>query len=352
MLKAETNFARHALYSRLGIRSTKHPLLAYVYLTYRCNLHCSYCDDGTGVAYPDRPAVHELSTEDLLKVLGIIRRETDGVIFTGGEPLVRGDLEAVLRGARRMGYREVAVLTNGYALHRHLGILDHLKVLMVSLDTLNPEIGDPIYRKGVGVTSQVLENIELVRRLQRKKGFQLYLAVCVTSETLPGVGRVIDYAVERGLGFTVMPALRGLHPPPELVESPEYARVFDRTVRLKEHGFPVLGTLGYLRAMRDSASFECLPTLLVRVKPNGSLLYPCNKRNLEGGNLLELGDYNAAVEESRRRHGDPWGCPQSCHEGCYMDFSMCVQSPSLILEESYLRLKIRAKRSLGLPWVG
>jgi hypothetical protein len=68
-------------------------------------------------------------------------------------------------------------------------------------------------------------------------------------------------------------------------------------------------------------------------------LYPCNKINLEGGSLLELGDYDAVVRAAQARHGTMLSCDQSCAEGCYMDFSLCIQHPTLLLEESYYRLK-------------
>ncbi|HTO13874.1 MAG TPA: pyrroloquinoline quinone biosynthesis protein PqqE [Candidatus Binatia bacterium] len=68
-------------------------------LTYRCPLRCPYCSNPTDWARHD----DALSTEDWLRVF----REAEdlGVMqlnLTGGEPLVRDDLEALVEGARAL----------------------------------------------------------------------------------------------------------------------------------------------------------------------------------------------------------------------------------------------------------
>jgi MoaA/NifB/PqqE/SkfB family radical SAM enzyme len=338
MLRLEANFLDHALRAAIGRPTPRRPLLAYIYVTYRCNLRCCYCDDGTGVAYPERPPVRELDTDEMLRLLTIIRRETDGVVFTGGEPLMRLDLEAVLDGARRMGFRTIALLTNGFTLHERPGLLDRVSILTISLDTLDPGRGRELYRAR-GVTERVVENVEHVIGQQRTRGFALYLSLTITPRNLSDAHTVIDFAVARRVGIMPTPALVGRSLPAALHRSAEYQALIVRLMRLKRGGYPVLGTMAYLRRLRDLAPFRCLPTLLARIRPDGRLLYPCNKINLEGGDLLALGDYNAAGDEARARHGERLTCDASCAEGCYMDFSLVVQRPSLLLEEAFYRCK-------------
>jgi len=339
MFQLESNYLRHSVRAWLGRPSSRHPLLAYVYLTYRCNLRCSYCDDGTGVSYPDRPRGRELSTDDALRLLAIVRHETDGIIFTGGEPLMRPDLEPILRGVRALGYRTVALLTNGYALDERWDVLDHVGMLMVSLDTLDTAQGDGLYRRGPGVSARILRNIDRAILEQRRRDFTLYFNVCITPDNIAALHPVIDFAVARRVGLVPIPVLQGQQPPAALRRSEAYRSLIDRLIALKRSGFPVLGTLAYLRRIRDFSPYRCQPALLVRIKPDGHLLYPCNKLNLEGGNLLELGSYDAALAVARARHGAVVSCERSCPEGCYMDFSLCIQHPTLALEESYYRAK-------------
>ena len=68
-------------------------------LTYRCPLHCPYCSNPVRLAEG-----HELDTEQWERV--IREAATLGVLqigFSGGEPLQRKDLEALVRVAREAG---------------------------------------------------------------------------------------------------------------------------------------------------------------------------------------------------------------------------------------------------------
>lgn len=74
------------------------PYVLVAELTYRCPLRCAYCSNP--IQIPDRAA---LATADWLRVLG----EADelGVMqvhFTGGEPLLRDDLEALVARAAEL----------------------------------------------------------------------------------------------------------------------------------------------------------------------------------------------------------------------------------------------------------
>jgi len=46
MLLSARNFVYHVLRNLGGRPSARWPLGAYLYVTYRCNLACRYCNDG------------------------------------------------------------------------------------------------------------------------------------------------------------------------------------------------------------------------------------------------------------------------------------------------------------------
>lgn len=92
--------------------------------TQRCNLSCLHCgsDCVSDSKYKDMPK------EDFFKVLdGINEHPHDHitVIITGGEPLVRKDLEECGFEIRRRGFRW-GIVTNGYAYtkERHISLLN------------------------------------------------------------------------------------------------------------------------------------------------------------------------------------------------------------------------------------
>ncbi len=69
------------LYRRKVLRTNVvAPYAAILYATHKCNLDCTYCTQKEPDVFSD-----ELNTKDTLRLLRIIRRETDSIVFTGGE---------------------------------------------------------------------------------------------------------------------------------------------------------------------------------------------------------------------------------------------------------------------------
>jgi len=339
MFQIEKNFIRHAIECKLGTYKPYRPLCAYIYLTFRCNLSCVYCNDGTGQKYPDCDNGNELDTHGWLRVLKILRRETDVLIFTGGEPTMRPDLRAVLEGCRAMGYKNLALLTNALTLDRHFEIFETCNIVMISLDTLNEQKADLMMGVKPGTFQRILDNIKLASHMRKKYGFKLYFNIVITPDNISDVHEVLDFCLRNKIGFTPLPEVVGVYPREQLKGNAEYEELVSRILILKKAGCDILGTAGYLEGIKRFEDYRCLPTLLARVWPNGDLLYPCQKLHKVAGNLLKLGDYSKAIDEGRRRHGPLPHCDNRCHVGCYMDFSMCVQQPRLIIREVFHRLK-------------
>ena len=88
------------------------PLWLLAELTYRCPLHCVFCYNPVDFARQS----DELGTEEWLRVLREAR-ELGAVQLglSGGEPLVRDDLETIVAEGRRLGYYS-NLLTSGVGL--------------------------------------------------------------------------------------------------------------------------------------------------------------------------------------------------------------------------------------------
>ena len=110
-------------------------------VTDRCNLRCSYCmPEPEYVWLPREDILHFEEIEQLVDVF--VELGVDKVRLTGGEPLLRRDLPAlVTRLAGRSGIRDLALTTNGILLAQHARALADagLHRLTVSLDTLRPD---------------------------------------------------------------------------------------------------------------------------------------------------------------------------------------------------------------------
>lgn len=111
--------------------------LSYLFweCTWRCNLSCMHCgsDCHAGSRHPDMPL------NDFLKVLDEINEqdhEPTLIAITGGEPLLRKDLEKCGYEIRKRGFYW-GIVTNGFAYHkeRHYSLLSAgMGSVTVSLD--------------------------------------------------------------------------------------------------------------------------------------------------------------------------------------------------------------------------
>ena len=120
------------------------PLWLLAELTYRCPLQCPYCSNPVEIAKYN----NELSTEDWIRVLQQARKMGATQLgFSGGEPLVRKDLEDLIREARRLGYY-TNLITSGVGMDadrvekfKEAG-LDHIQIsFQASNEELNNYLG-------------------------------------------------------------------------------------------------------------------------------------------------------------------------------------------------------------------
>ena len=133
-----------------GMVSTKHPLLAHIIPTRRCNLSCGYCNEYDDFS-PPIPIDAMLRRIDLLAGL-----RTAAVTLSGGEPLLHPEVEDIIRRIRHHGMIS-GIITNGYLLTpqkiRALNDagLDHLQI---SIDNIQP---DDVSMKSLKVLDKKLE---------------------------------------------------------------------------------------------------------------------------------------------------------------------------------------------------
>jgi cyclic pyranopterin phosphate synthase len=110
-----------------------------VSVTDKCNFRCRYCMPAEGLDWLERDEL--LSFEEIERLVGVLASMgVDEIRLTGGEPLVRRDLPALVGLlARTPGVRDLSLTTNGVLLDRFAGPLVEagLRRLNVSLDSLS-----------------------------------------------------------------------------------------------------------------------------------------------------------------------------------------------------------------------
>jgi MoaA/NifB/PqqE/SkfB family radical SAM enzyme len=295
------------LYTRRVRRSNVvRPYSAVFYSTHKCNLDCTYCTQKNPEVFSE-----ELDTARTIKVLHAIRRSVDTILFTGGEPLIRPDIEELARVARRAArFLDVLLVTNGVLLDQRSGILDHLSGLVVSLDAITPNPARDLSK--ASVVTKVLDNLAAARLALPPRAITIS---CVLEEWNIGEAeRILEYCTEHGHVFSVQSAQNGLYPDFSLLRSERYRAFVEKLIRLRsERAAPINGTPRLLRTLLEFRDFHCYPTMFPRVYPNGDVFYPCEPLRKIAGNVLDDGSLAQIFERGRRLYGEIPQCQSICY---------------------------------------
>ena len=129
-------------------------------VTQRCNFRCRYCMPNTPFDWV--PKENILSFEEMFLFVKVaIDRGVKKIRITGGEPLVRKDLDKFIKMISDYAPNiDLALTTNGYFLKNYARALKDagLKRINMSLDSLRPEIAKFIAQRGV--LYSVLEGLD------------------------------------------------------------------------------------------------------------------------------------------------------------------------------------------------
>ncbi|HEX9713957.1 MAG TPA: GTP 3',8-cyclase MoaA [Actinomycetota bacterium] len=108
-----------------------------VSVTDRCNFRCTYCMPAEGVPWLPRQEI--LSFEEIARLVGVFHAlGVKTVRLTGGEPLVRKDVEHLVAMIAAVGIPDLSMTTNGVALPAKARALAEagLRRINVSVDSL------------------------------------------------------------------------------------------------------------------------------------------------------------------------------------------------------------------------
>jgi len=138
-----------------------------VSVTSRCNFRCLYCMPNTPFEW--EPKENLLSYEEMFEFLKVaIDNGITKIRITGGEPLIRKDLDKFIKMISDYADIDLALTTNGYFLKDSAKLLKEagLKRINISLDSLKKEIYQKIAQKDV--FDNVIEGIEEAQKVGLK----------------------------------------------------------------------------------------------------------------------------------------------------------------------------------------
>ena len=190
-------------------------------LTDRCNFDCVYChNEGLGdTRGPMAPRDHELSTDDVVRFLEVAAEfDVRKVKFTGGEPMLRADLEEIIRRTPRQ--METSLTTNGTFLPDRAESLKEagLSRVNVSQDAIDPAVFREVTK--TGAFDRVLEGVDAALNAGLDP---VKLNMVVFDATAPYVEGMVEH-VARNAGLQ----LQLIEYMPELAGNPEWAIDIER----------------------------------------------------------------------------------------------------------------------------
>ncbi len=170
------------------------PDLVALNLTRRCNLNCAHCylDAGVRACGGD-----ELSTTEALSVVDQIAVSNGEamVVLTGGEPLMRPDIEQLARRAADQGLM-VVMGTNGMLLNdARIASLQRagVRAVGISLDSLDPKYHDG-FRGLDGAWARTMAGIDACRR----GGLMFQIHFSVTDDNAGELDDMIAFCRDAG----------------------------------------------------------------------------------------------------------------------------------------------------------
>jgi len=293
---------RHVLRSKVVA-----PYAVTFYVTHKCNLDCSYCTQKEPDVFSD-----ELPTKQTIQLLKRIRRETDSIVITGGEPTLRADIEELLEAARfECKFRSLLMITNGTLLDRKPRILRAVTGLVVSLDALASDPTNPLSKPAA--LPKVLENLEFAKeKLGSPK--RITISTVIEQWNISEVERLLDWCGEQGFVFAAQSAQMEKMPNLALLQNPKYQALVDKIVERCRKGVqPINGTARTIETLLRFGDFQCYPTMFPRVYPNGDVFYPCEPLRKVAGNLLRDGSLKKIFARGKKIYGDIPPCQGICY---------------------------------------
>jgi cyclic pyranopterin phosphate synthase len=289
-------------------------------VTDRCNFRCVYCmpKEVFGRDYAFLPREELLSFEEIERLARIFARHgVEKIRLTGGEPLVRRDLELLVEMLARIDGLDLTLTTNGSLLPQKAHALADagLRRITVSLDSLDDEVframndvDFPVERVLAGIEAAAAAGLTPVKvNMVVRRGLNED-SVLPMARYFRESGHILRFVEYMDVGHTNGWRLDDVVPAAELVAAigaelpldpvePAYRGEVARRWRYRDGG----GEIGLIASVTQPFCGDCTRA---RVSADGKL-YTCLFA-LRGHDLRAVVRSDASDDELSRAIGDVW----------------------------------------------
>ena len=274
----------------------EHPLRQLFWeCTLRCDLKCRHCGSDCKM----QPASKDMPKEDFLRVLDSIAAKTDPhkvfVIISGGEPLMRQDIEECGAEIFRRGF-PWGMVTNGLHLtpQRFEKLLKAgIGSMAISMDGLEE---DQNWMRGNERSFQMVS--QAIDMLVRTEGFVFDIVTCVNHRNYSKLNDIKEFLISKGVRrwrlFSVFPVGRAAHDPEMRLTNDEFRGLFEFIKATRKEGriradYGCEGFLGNYEGEVRHRFFSCQAGITVgSVMADGSIAACASIRSdYHQGNIYE-----------------------------------------------------------------
>jgi len=291
-----------SLFKKFKENKTKLHELTYILweCTLRCNLTCLHCgsDCKKDASITDMPAKDFLKAIDDISVA--VKPNKTMIVFTGGEALLRKDLEQIGSELYNRGF-PWGLVTNGMLLSKQRldALLNAgLRSVTVSLDGLEDS-----HNWLRGNSKGFASAIQAIRLLPGFPALRYDVVTCVNQRNFKELNQLKELLIENGIKtwrlFTIFPIGRAKQYEELQLESANFKSVFDFIVETRKEGrieisYGCEGFLGnYERNVRDNFFFCRAGISIASILADGSISACPNLRD----NFIQGSIYKDSFKE-------------------------------------------------------
>lgn len=296
------------------------PLWLLAELTYRCPLQCPYCSNPLDYAQHK----NELTTQEWFDVFDQARQM--GAVqlgFSGGEPLVRQDLEQLVAHAHQLGFY-TNLITSGMGLTEQR--ISHLKQAGLDHIQISFQASDPVVNDALAGSKHAFEQKYEMCRLVKKYDYPMVLNFVIHRHNIDQIDKIIELCLELNAD-TVELAIcqfygwaflnrQGLLPTQEqLIRAERITNEYREKLKAQNHPCKLIFVVPDYYEERPKACMNGWGKIFFTVAPDGMAL-PCHAARqlpISFPNVREQSLSRIWYESTGFNHfrGDAW-MPEGC----------------------------------------
>lgn len=274
-----------------AVLTRRSPVYVQFALSKRCNLKCAMCR-----AVESRKQENELNLSQIDKLAAVLAKLGAGiVILTGGEPLLRQDLDEIVRIFTRKGL-EVRLQTNGIlAAEEKVASLVSagLREVTLSLDTLDADKQDMINNQQ-GSWDKIIRSLALFSHMLPKKANISGVNTVVSAMNISEIPKIIKFVSRIGFYSSLIPVHLSCSGIPQsfIIRGSDRRfeftgdnfglidRTYAKVIEMKKQGYFVQNSFRFLKESRAFLKYGRVkwpcdsPYLYFSISPGGYFL-PC-----------------------------------------------------------------------------